>query len=136
MPRGSEVTALTQDADGVEAALLGPGGESRLTARFPVGRDGGRGIVRKPPGIGFPGPDGKLLSAVADVTGGVHRFLFYGFLFYGAEQQRLSRDTPIIEEEAPAWPASWRGGRGAPARPPRQVRVRTGPAPGTWRSAR
>nr|WP_055501800.1 FAD-dependent monooxygenase [Nonomuraea pusilla] len=123
--RGHEVTALSQDADGVEATLLGPGGESRLTARFLVGCDGGRSTVRRLLGIGFPGLDGKLLSVVADITisdpdgavpetwtlpvmtpdktgkgyiapigDGVHRFLFYG-----AEQQRLSRDAPITEEE-------------------------------------
>ncbi|MFF3667081.1 FAD-dependent monooxygenase [Microtetraspora malaysiensis] len=123
--RGHEVTALSQDPDGVEATLLGPGGESRLTARFLVGCDGGRSTVRELLGIGFPGLDGKLSSVVCDITisdpdgavsetwslpvmtpdrngkgyiapigGGVHRFLFYG-----AEQQGLSRDTPITEEE-------------------------------------
>ncbi|MEV4394892.1 FAD-dependent monooxygenase [Nonomuraea sp. NPDC049607] len=123
--RGQEVTGLSQDADGVEATLLGPAGESRLTARFLVGCDGGRSTVRELLGIGFPGLDGRLLSVVADITisdpdgavpetwtlpvmtpdktgkgyiapigDGVHRFLFYG-----AEQQRLSRDTPITEDE-------------------------------------
>ncbi|MFF4197137.1 FAD-dependent monooxygenase [Nonomuraea sp. NPDC001831] len=124
--RGHEVTALSQDAEKVEATLLGPaGGESRLTARYLVGCDGGRSTVRELLGVGFPGLDGKLLSVVADITisdpdgavpetwtlpvmtpdktgkgyiapigDGVHRFLFYG-----AEQQALSRDTPITEEE-------------------------------------
>ncbi|MFI7106869.1 FAD-dependent monooxygenase [Nonomuraea sp. NPDC050227] len=124
--RGHEVTALSQDADGVEATLLGPAGvKSRLAARYLVGCDGGRSTVRELLGVGFPGLDGRLLSVVADITiadpdgavpetwtlpvmtpdktgkgyiapigDGVHRFLFYG-----AEQQALSRDTPITEEE-------------------------------------
>ncbi|RSN11638.1 FAD-dependent oxidoreductase [Nonomuraea sp. WAC 01424] len=123
--RGREVAALSQDADGVEATLRGPQGESRLTARFLVGCDGGRSTVRELLGIGFPGLDGKLLSVVADITisdpddavpetwtlpvmtpdkygkgyiapigDGVHRFLFYG-----PEQQKLPRDSPITEEE-------------------------------------
>ncbi|GAB3150819.1 FAD-dependent monooxygenase [Micromonospora sonneratiae] len=124
--RGYEVTALTQDGDSVEATLHDPAGDDvRLKGRYLVACDGGRSTVRELLGIGFPGLDGRLLSVVADITladpdgavpetwnlpvmtpdrtgkgylapigDGVHRFLFYG-----AEQQQLSRDTPITEEE-------------------------------------
>ncbi|GAB2962796.1 FAD-dependent monooxygenase [Micromonospora polyrhachis] len=123
--RGYEVTALAQDDDGVEATVHGPDGETRLRGRYLVGCDGGRSTVRELLGIDFSGLDGRLLSVVADITlddpdgavsatwslpvmtpdrtgkgylapigDGVHRFLFYG-----AEQQTLSRDTPISEAE-------------------------------------
>src|SRR5690606_17267744 len=42
--RGSELTGLTQDADGVSAELADG---SRLRARYLVGCDGGRSTVRK-----------------------------------------------------------------------------------------
>jgi len=50
--RGQEVTGLTQDADAVRVTLAS--GES-LTARWLVGADGGRSVVRKLAGIDFPG---------------------------------------------------------------------------------
>jgi 2-polyprenyl-6-methoxyphenol hydroxylase-like FAD-dependent oxidoreductase len=53
--RGHEVTALRQDADQVTVDVLGPAGESALTARFLVAADGGRSTVRKQCGIEFPG---------------------------------------------------------------------------------
>ena len=50
--RGHEVTGLTQDADAVYVTLAT--GES-VTARWLVGADGGRSVVRKLAGIDFPG---------------------------------------------------------------------------------
>ncbi|MGW3366725.1 FAD-dependent monooxygenase [Streptosporangium canum] len=116
--RGHELTALAQDDDGVTATA----GPVRLRGRYLVGCDGGRSAVRELLGIGFPGLDGRLRMAVADLTltgpaptswslpimtpsatgkgylaplgDGVHRFLFYG-----PEQQSLSRDAPITHEE-------------------------------------
>lgn len=50
--RGCEVTGLVQDEDGVEVALA----DGRaLRAKYLVGCDGGRSLVRKAAGIGFPG---------------------------------------------------------------------------------
>ncbi|MFC7534878.1 rifampin monooxygenase [Actinoplanes sp. GCM10030250] len=50
--RGSEVTGLDQDADGVTVELTDG---TRLRSRYAVGCDGGRSTVRKLLGIGFPG---------------------------------------------------------------------------------
>ncbi|WP_326825902.1 FAD-dependent monooxygenase [Streptosporangium sp. NBC_01756] len=116
--RGLELTALTQDGDGVSATA----GPLRLHGRYLVGGDGARSAVRELSGIGFPGLDGRLRMAVADLTltgsattswslpdmtpsatgkgylaplgNGLHRFLFYG-----PEQQGLPRDAPITPEE-------------------------------------
>ncbi|GGQ09475.1 FAD-dependent monooxygenase [Streptosporangium pseudovulgare] len=116
--RGHELTALAQDDDGVTATA----GPVRLRGRHLVGCDGGRSAVRELLGIPFPGLDGRLRMAVADITltgpaptswslpvmtpsaagkgylaplgDGVHRFLFYG-----PEQQDLPRDAPVTPEE-------------------------------------
>ncbi|MGO4593165.1 rifampin monooxygenase [Leifsonia sp. 2TAF2] len=50
--RGSEVTGFDQDADGVTVELAD--GE-RLRSRWLVGCDGGRSLVRRLLGVGFPG---------------------------------------------------------------------------------
>ena len=52
--RGAELRGLSQDADGVSAELADG---SRLRARWLVGCDGGRSLVRRLLGIGFPGED-------------------------------------------------------------------------------
>jgi 2-polyprenyl-6-methoxyphenol hydroxylase-like FAD-dependent oxidoreductase len=52
MRRGVEVTGVEQDAEGV-GVLLADG--TRLRSRWLVGCDGGRSLVRKVLGIGFPG---------------------------------------------------------------------------------
>ncbi len=50
--RGTEVTGLSQDDDGVTVELAD---RARVRARFVVGCDGGRSTVRKLLGVGFPG---------------------------------------------------------------------------------
>ncbi|MGW0708151.1 rifampin monooxygenase [Streptomyces sp. NPDC002643] len=50
--RGSELTALTQDEDGVTAELADG---THLRSRYLIGCDGGRSTVRKLLGIAFPG---------------------------------------------------------------------------------
>ena len=60
--RGHELTALTQDEDGVDVEVRGPEGEYRLRARYVVGCDGAHSRMRELAGIGFPGTtDGELL---------------------------------------------------------------------------
>jgi 3-(3-hydroxy-phenyl)propionate hydroxylase len=65
--RGREVTAFAQDATGVEVALSD--GRS-LRARFLVGCDGGRSLVRKHAGIDFVGwgPSTSYLIAEVEMT--------------------------------------------------------------------
>jgi 2-polyprenyl-6-methoxyphenol hydroxylase-like FAD-dependent oxidoreductase len=65
--RGCELTGLSQDGTGVTAELADG---TRLRARYLVGCDGGRSIVRKLLGIGFPGEPARTewLLAEAEVT--------------------------------------------------------------------
>jgi rifampicin monooxygenase len=65
--RGWELTGLSQDDTGVTAELADG---TRLRARYLVGCDGGRSIVRKLLGIGFPGEPARTewLLAEAEVT--------------------------------------------------------------------
>jgi 2-polyprenyl-6-methoxyphenol hydroxylase-like FAD-dependent oxidoreductase len=65
---GHELVDFTQDADGVEAVVRGPDGESALRVSYLVGCDGGRGAVRRKLGVGFPGYDGSGYGIVADVV--------------------------------------------------------------------
>ncbi len=63
--RGTALTGLTQDDDGVTAELADG---TRLRARWLVGCDGGRSTVRKLAGVGFPGEPSRvdtLLGAMA-----------------------------------------------------------------------
>jgi 2-polyprenyl-6-methoxyphenol hydroxylase-like FAD-dependent oxidoreductase len=62
--RGSEVTSFTQDATGVDVELS----EGRvLRAKYLVGCDGGRSLVRKQAGIDFPGWDPSVSYLIAEV---------------------------------------------------------------------
>jgi 3-(3-hydroxy-phenyl)propionate hydroxylase len=62
--RGRDATGFTQRADGVEIPLSD--GET-LQARYLVGADGGRSVVRKVAGIDFPGSDATTSFMIAEV---------------------------------------------------------------------
>jgi flavin-dependent dehydrogenase len=62
--RGREVTGFAQDDTGVDVELSG--GE-RLRAEYLVGCDGGRSLIRKAAGIGFPGWDPTTSHLIAEV---------------------------------------------------------------------
>lgn len=62
--RGREVTGFSQDDTGVDVELSG--GQS-LRARYLVGCDGGRSLIRKTAGIEFPGWDPTTSSLIAEV---------------------------------------------------------------------
>jgi rifampicin monooxygenase len=62
--RGCELTGLSQDDIGVTAEL---DDGTRLRARYLVGCDGGRSIVRKLLGIGFPGEPARTEWLLAEV---------------------------------------------------------------------
>ncbi|WP_078323813.1 FAD-dependent monooxygenase [Mycobacteroides salmoniphilum] len=74
--RGRSVTGFTPSDDAVDVELSDG---SRLRAQFLVGCDGGRSLVRKIAGIGFPGWDPSTSCLVADVQvaqepeWGIHR---------------------------------------------------------------
>jgi flavin-dependent dehydrogenase len=61
--RGIEVTGFAQDDSGVDIALSD--GRS-LRARYLIGCDGGRSLVRKAAGIAFPGSDPTTSSLIAE----------------------------------------------------------------------
>ncbi|MEU6676586.1 monooxygenase [Streptomyces sp. NPDC046925] len=64
--RGHEVVRLSQDDDGVQAQVRGPGGAETVRARYAVGCDGGRSVVRQAAGIAFPGTDETLTGMLGD----------------------------------------------------------------------
>lgn len=74
--RGDEVVGLAQDAEGVDVRL---GDGEVVRARYLVGCDGGRSVVRKATGIEFAGWDAAMSSLLAEVEMtqvppfGVHR---------------------------------------------------------------
>ena len=61
---GVEVTGFTQDDDGVHVETSGG---QPLRAQYLAGCDGGRSLVRKTAGIGFPGWDATTSSLIAQV---------------------------------------------------------------------
>ncbi len=61
---GTEVTGFAQDETGVDVTLSDG---RRVRARFLVGCDGGRSLVRKSAGIEFPGWDATTSSLLAEV---------------------------------------------------------------------
>jgi 3-(3-hydroxy-phenyl)propionate hydroxylase len=62
--RGCEVVGFTQDDAGIDVALSG---DTSLRASYLVGCDGGRSLVRKAAGIGFPGLDPSTSWMIAEV---------------------------------------------------------------------
>ncbi|MFJ8983070.1 FAD-dependent monooxygenase, partial [Streptomyces sp. NPDC102282] len=67
--RGHEVTGFTETADGVVVAFEGPDGPGEDTARYLVGCDGARSVVRRLAGIDFPGWDATRGMYMADLVG-------------------------------------------------------------------
>jgi 2-polyprenyl-6-methoxyphenol hydroxylase-like FAD-dependent oxidoreductase len=65
---GCELTALHQDANGVDVQVNGAHGPGRLRTRFVVGCDGGASTVRRQAGIDFPGIPATSLLRLGDVT--------------------------------------------------------------------
>ena len=66
--RGHEVLGFTQDDTSVVAAVRGDHGTSQVSARYLVGCDGARSLVRKHAGIGFPGCASDAIARIARVT--------------------------------------------------------------------
>ncbi|MEU4496182.1 rifampin monooxygenase [Streptomyces sp. NPDC023998] len=75
--RGCEVVGLSQDEDGVTVELasggtsanegVAGGGGTHLRSRYLVGCDGGRSVVRKELGVGFPGEPAKVETLLGDM---------------------------------------------------------------------
>ncbi|MBK6015051.1 rifampin monooxygenase [Streptomyces sp. MBT53] len=63
--RGREVVGLSQDAAGVTAELADG---TRLRSRYLVGCDGGRSVVRKSLGVGFPGEPATVETLLGEMA--------------------------------------------------------------------
>lgn len=71
---GLELRDFTQHPDGVSAQLVSAAGEEIVSARYLIGTDGGRSVVRHVLGLGFPGKTLGVRGLVADVmVAGVSR---------------------------------------------------------------
>nr|BDT37326.1 FAD-dependent monooxygenase [Myxococcus sp. MH1] len=66
--RGHVVESLHEDEEGVVLAGSVQGTAFRCRARYAVGADGARSVVRQLAGIGFPGTDSTRTSMLGDVT--------------------------------------------------------------------
>ncbi|MGW6055034.1 FAD-dependent monooxygenase [Streptomyces sp. NPDC055189] len=67
--RRHEVLSLRQTDEAAEVTVRGPEGEQTLRARYVVGCDGGRSLIRKKAGFEFPGTSATLEMFLADVRG-------------------------------------------------------------------
>ncbi|MGW7290622.1 rifampin monooxygenase [Streptomyces sp. NPDC054847] len=71
--RGCEVVGVSQDEDGVSVELAeggarAGGGGTRLRSRYLVGCDGGRSVVRKQFGVGFPGEPATVETLLGEMV--------------------------------------------------------------------
>lgn len=67
--RQHTVTGLQQDRDAVEVEVQTPAGARTLRARYLIGCDGARSVVRQLAGIDFPGTEPVIEMWLADVSG-------------------------------------------------------------------
>lgn len=65
---GHQLIDLTPHRDGVGLAIAGPNGTYELGARYLIGADGGRSLVRKTVGIDFPGTTTAMTARIAHVS--------------------------------------------------------------------
>jgi len=99
--RGTEVTSFAQDDAGVDVELSD--GQS-LRAKYLVGCDGGRSLIRKAAGIEFPGSDPTTSNLIAEVEmaekpeWGVHRNAF-GVHSFGRVEYKI-RDGKVVYMDA------------------------------------
>ncbi|MET1087920.1 MAG: FAD-dependent monooxygenase, partial [Arthrobacter sp.] len=101
--RGCEVNGLAQDGAGVDLHL-----EDGRTLRgdYVVGCDGGRSLVRKASGIGFPGwdPTTSALIAEVEMTGqpefGVHQNAF-GIHSFGRREYKVVDGQVVYADSGP-----------------------------------
>jgi 2-polyprenyl-6-methoxyphenol hydroxylase-like FAD-dependent oxidoreductase len=64
--RGCEVTGLREGADEIEVLFTDAGADAALRARYVVGADGARSVVRTAAGIGWRGHDARNLAINVD----------------------------------------------------------------------
>ncbi|MGM9472694.1 FAD-dependent monooxygenase [Pseudarthrobacter sp. YS3] len=101
--RGCEVTGLAQDDGGVDVVLSDG---RKLRADYVAGCDGGRSLVRKASGIGFPGWDPTTSSLIAEVEmaqepeWGIHPDAF-GIHSFGRLEYEIRGGEVVYKDEGP-----------------------------------
>ncbi|MBV9104140.1 MAG: FAD-dependent monooxygenase [Candidatus Eremiobacteraeota bacterium] len=101
--RGCEVIGFTQDDKGVDVEL---GDGQLLRAKYLVGCDGGRSLVRKAAGIEFVGSDATTSSLIGEVEMteepplGVHRNAF-GIHSFGKAEYEIREGEVVYREGGP-----------------------------------
>jgi 2-polyprenyl-6-methoxyphenol hydroxylase-like FAD-dependent oxidoreductase len=101
--RGLEVTGFTEDESGVDVALSN---RRSLRARYLVGCDGGRSLVRKAAGIDFPGSDPTTSNLIAEVEMrqtpelGIRRTPL-GIHSFGRREYEIRDGKIIFKDEGP-----------------------------------
>ncbi|MCU1519374.1 MAG: putative aromatic compound monooxygenase YhjG [Pseudarthrobacter sp.] len=101
--RGRDVTGIAQDGTGVDVHLSDGG---PLRAGYLVGCDGGRSLVRKAAGIGFPGWDPSTSSLIAQVEMaaepelGIHHNRF-GIHSFGRLEYEIRDGKIVYKDEGP-----------------------------------
>ena len=101
--RGCEVTGFSQDDTGVDVGLSeGPS----LRAKYLVGCDGGRSLIRKAAGIAFPGWDPTISHLIAEVEmsgepkWGIHHDDF-GIHSFGREDYEIRNGEVVYSDTGP-----------------------------------
>jgi len=101
--RGREVTGFAQHDTGVDVELSDGGS---LRTKYLVGCDGGRSLIRKTAGIGFPGWDPTTSNLIAEVemTGkpewGIHRNAF-GIHSFGRAEYEIRNGEVVYLDRGP-----------------------------------
>nr|HBK45049.1 2-polyprenyl-6-methoxyphenol hydroxylase [Xanthomonadaceae bacterium] len=91
---GCTLLGFEQDDRGVTARVAGAAGEEILHARYLVGTDGGRSLVRKTLGVDFPGKTLGVRAIVADVAlSGLDRDVWHQF--NDGDMQRMFAICPL-----------------------------------------
>jgi 2-polyprenyl-6-methoxyphenol hydroxylase-like FAD-dependent oxidoreductase len=117
--RGRELVGFVETEEGVTAQIAGPKGRGELTAKFLIGADGGRSLVRRLSGVRFDGTDPTItgrqgLVEMAEpnpLAKGWHR-TEHGMVVFGPDPRRIltvefdgppsDRDAPVTAAEVQA----------------------------------
>lgn len=120
--RDHEVVELDVGDDSAGVTVVSPAGRGTLRGRYVVGCDGGRSIIRRLAGIGFPGTEPMIEMWLADVAGCELRPRFSGervpggmvmvlpmgpkvnrVVVYERDAGRPGQGSPTFADVAKAW---------------------------------
>ncbi|HYG42999.1 MAG TPA: FAD-dependent monooxygenase, partial [Bordetella sp.] len=91
---GRQLLGFTQGNSGITVRVAGPAGEETIQARYLIGADGGRSVVRKALDVAFPGKTLGVRAIVADVVlSGLERDAWHQF--HHGDMQRMVAICPL-----------------------------------------